>query len=435
MEPDPNALERVRTLLSLHRLPDAEREARRYLAAHPADPEGHGLLALVLSDQTLHRPAEASARQAVALSPDDPVHHWRLGIVLGRGRSVRIGLPPVREALALDPWIPEIHVTHSEFLLLLNDGPAALSAAEAALELAPEMPSALVAYARAARAMGRTGEARAVAETALSRSPGDPDAHLALGWAALHEGDSEQAIRAFREALRLAPTHPPARLALLEALRARSGPYARALRFSLWLETVRGPRIPLDGSGLVIALVVLMLGVVRSVPHLTWIALIVLPVVFGALGIVAVARQVSDTLLLLDRENRHIFTPQETRKAIASATLIGWVVATALLWVLLGVPALLTMLGVGFVLVALYPAMATDGWLRQAVRGWAVLMAVVLVAGVAGAVAPAGPFVDGPLALALLLLFFAALVPCAGLAIHLASARISQWRYTRRLGR
>lgn len=420
-------VERVRTLLDLHRPADAEKAACALLARHPQTAEAHGLLAIARSRRRRHAEAERSAREAMALEPDDPTHPWRLAIVLATAGQQRLALAPLEESLRMAPWFVEAHILHAELRLNLGEAAAARDAAELALAMVPDDAAALTAYSRALRALGETEDALDAAEAALAEAPGSPDAHLAYGWASLQAGDRGAGLRHFREALRLNPGDPVARASLLEALRARSGPYALVLRASLWLEGRRLGGLDLTGGG--IGLLILTLGVIRVADVLPWWTIAPIMSVGAVVLLAGLARRLSDALLLFDPENRHVFTPIERRSAIATVATIAWVVATALLSAVAGVSGFFAMLGVAMVLLSLYPSLTAEGWLRTAMRAWSALMSATMgVVIVAAARDPARAEMAQALTV---LLLPAALVPYVMAAVADGVARFRRWRWER----
>ena len=69
---------------------------------------------------------------------------------------------------------------------------------------------------------------------ALAFDPDNAYAHANRGWLLLRESKVEEALESFRAALRLDPTMEWARTGIIEAMKARNGPYRLILRYQLW---------------------------------------------------------------------------------------------------------------------------------------------------------------------------------------------------------
>lgn len=259
-------LERAFLLLSQGRTALAEREARAALATDPDDAQAHAVLALALLGREQHREAEEAARQAIALAPDLALAHYALGAVrLGQGR-LKDAEAPCAEALRLERDAVH-HWLLGRLRLAQSRWAEALEQADRGLALDPEHGGCLDLRATALIQLGRHDEAEATLQGALERDPEDASAHTNRGWLRLHRADPQGALASFREALRLDPTNERARAGIVEALKARHGPYRLFLRYCLWMSRLGTGKGWLLIIGAYLAYRVL-LGVARSNPAL-----------------------------------------------------------------------------------------------------------------------------------------------------------------------
>lgn len=187
--------DRVARLRILRRYDDAEREARRGLAAEPGDADLLMELAAVLLAQR-------------------------------RGAD---GLAVADAALAAAPQAERAHRIRAVLLAQLGRHAEALQAGYTSVSLAPEEPWAALGYATVLQQAGRLDDAQRVALRAVSLAPDEPAAHLRLADIASDRGDLGTARAAYRETLRLDPDNATARhdLAVLDLNGKRPG---RALR-------------------------------------------------------------------------------------------------------------------------------------------------------------------------------------------------------------
>lgn len=179
-----SAAARVAQLRAARRLDDAEREARRALAAEPEDVGLRIELAAVLIDADRAAQALPVAQAAVAGAPQEPAAYRVLALSLAElGR-------------------------HDE----------ALHAAYTAVTLGPESASSAICYSHVLQRAGRMPDAQDVAQRAVAIAPEDPRTHLQLADVASDRGDRDTARRAYAETLRLDPENAAARhdLAVLE---------------------------------------------------------------------------------------------------------------------------------------------------------------------------------------------------------------------------
>jgi tetratricopeptide (TPR) repeat protein len=167
------ALGRARAALQLRRYRDAAREAALAIAANPANPTAHGLLAQACLGLDRH----ADARKAT------------------------------EAGLAVDPESEWLHRLRSISLRLQGRPKDALAAADEAVRLDPGNASAHRVRADALSALGRTGEAQASIGRALELDPQNPETLRQMGNLYL-ESDPKTAERHYRDSLNLDPRDP-----------------------------------------------------------------------------------------------------------------------------------------------------------------------------------------------------------------------------------
>jgi tetratricopeptide (TPR) repeat protein len=196
------ASERVQHLRELARLDDAEREARKALAAQPQDAELLAELSHVLYLADRPREGEEAASAAIAVEPDNAYAHRR----------------------------------RAYNLAMLQRYDEAVEAARASMSLDPHNPRAIGAYADALDYAGRLEEAEQAAHRAADLAPESPWPHSLLGRIKERRRQLAPALSAYTEAARLAPENPEFRRRIA-ALECRTGHFVRG--FARYVEVAR----------------------------------------------------------------------------------------------------------------------------------------------------------------------------------------------------
>jgi tetratricopeptide (TPR) repeat protein len=188
------AFERVESLRILGRLDDAEREAKKALAAEPQDADLLALLSRVLCQADRPAEGEAAASAAIALDPDNAFAHRRRAYNLTKLRR------------------------HDE----------AVEAARTSMSLAPHNWHAADSYAYALSNAGRLEEAELAAHRVVELAPDHAWSHFLVGSIKERRRQWVPAFRAYLEASRLDPENPEFRRRMAK-LECRTGQVVRGL--------------------------------------------------------------------------------------------------------------------------------------------------------------------------------------------------------------
>ncbi|WP_432922790.1 tetratricopeptide repeat protein [Microbispora sp. CA-135349] len=218
-------LERARTLLTLNRPAEAERELRGLLAREPENVDGHAFLSVALTQQ--HRASEGigEATEAVRLAPDHWFPHYVAGHAYHRAGRPHEAVAAARACLALSPEHAPAWELLARAHVSLEQWPQAADAAGRGLAVAPEDVDLAGILAVALTMLGDALRAKEAAARAVGLDPESATAHLAYGRAQLAFGAPAEAARAFREVLRLDPGFDQARDLLVAALKRRNPVY------------------------------------------------------------------------------------------------------------------------------------------------------------------------------------------------------------------
>jgi len=222
------SLERARTLLTMSRPADAERQVRGVLTEEPHHPTAHAFLALALSQQGRHDEARDAAHEAVRLAPEHWFPHYVAGQVHLRARRPDEAVAAAEAALAVAPEQASVWELLARAHVPMGRWPQVIEAARRGLAVDPQQPDLVGLLSLAHTALGEAEPARATAAHALRLNPESATAHLVHGRAALAFGDPRVAADAFRQVLRLDPGFDQARDLLVRALKA-GNPLHRAL--------------------------------------------------------------------------------------------------------------------------------------------------------------------------------------------------------------
>jgi Tfp pilus assembly protein PilF len=207
--------------------------ARQVLAGDPDDATAHALLALGLAHLEQGREAVEAGRCAVALAPELAFAHYAHGWALLEHDDMIAAERAAREALRLEPDA-DAHALLAQVHIRQRRWQDALDTAERGLNVDPEHQGCGNLRALALTSLGQTAAATSALHEALAADPDDAYAHANRGWLLLRQSRVEEALESFRAALRLDPTMDWARLGIIEAMKARKGPYRLILRYSTW---------------------------------------------------------------------------------------------------------------------------------------------------------------------------------------------------------
>jgi len=233
-------IERAQLLIDQSRYELATKELQKALAADPADPRAHALMAICLAEQKKFDQAEAEARQAVTLAPDLPYAQYTMAYVRYQRDSLPEAEQAINKALQLDPWDADYFALLAQIKFQQKKWQDALAAAESGLEIEAEHMACVNLRAMALNQLGRSEEAGQMLEDALAQDPENAFTHANRGWTALRRGDAKNALEHFRESLRLDPTNDLARSGMIEALKARYLVYRLILKYYFFMSRLSG---------------------------------------------------------------------------------------------------------------------------------------------------------------------------------------------------
>lgn len=316
-EPSDHDLERAEALLDLGRVDEALDLARRTALADPSSARAEVIVAACHLRREESERAVHHAARAAALAPEwaEP-HRVRCLALLAMGHRREAEAAAVR-TVQLVPFSPSAHTVHAIALTEQERrSDEAWAAMERALELAPDDPSVRINASYVAARIGRWAVAEEHAQAALALHPDDPTALQNLGVALAKRG------------------RPGAALGYLAAS-ARAEPSGSAA------ESARRVAHELDG------------GVSMRTAHLAvygalvgTIALTVVSPTLGRIGVL-LAAGAGAVLLLRHRaevRRRRAELPEDVRHLVERAHVEPPMEFVAMLWVVLGVSALMGLL-------------------------------------------------------------------------------------------
>jgi Tfp pilus assembly protein PilF len=233
-------IERAQLLINQSRYELATKELQKALAADPADPRAHALMAICLAEQKKFDQADSEARQAVTLAPDLPYAQYTMAYVLYQRDALSEAERAINKALQLDLWDADYFALLAQIKYQQKRWQEALAAAESGLEIEAEHMPCINLRAMALNQLGRAKEAGQMLEEALAQDPENALTHANRGWTALQRGDAKNALEHFRESLRLDPTNELARSGMVEALKARYFVYRLMLKYYFFMSRLSG---------------------------------------------------------------------------------------------------------------------------------------------------------------------------------------------------
>jgi tetratricopeptide (TPR) repeat protein len=383
-----NYFERGLLLYSQSRFDLAKGSLRQAIAADPRHSRAHATLGLCFAELEKYEQATHAAEEAIRLAPDDWFVHHAMAHVLRRRNRLGEALTAAREAVRLNPH----DSTSWGTLALIEHRRArwseALSAAESGLQIDPEDDRCVNIRAMALVKLGRVAEAGATMDAALAQEPENALTQTNQGWVMLEKGNHRQAREHFREALRLHPTYDYARAGMVAVLKARNPVYRVLLNYFLWTSKLSvGMR-----WGLFIGLYVgfrIIHGVARQNPELApFLMPLVIAYIVFALS-TWMADPIFNLLLRINKFGRYLLS----HDAIRAANFAGACILAAAAALIVGlatdsVAALLAALSIALLIIPVAAVYRCDsGWPRRAMGTIAGLLAVLILAGVAGTLA------------------------------------------------
>lgn len=165
-------VERVQSLLDLHRYAEVRQQTEALLAETPDDPDLHGIRAQALLGLEDWAGALEAGNQVVALTPDDEWGHRICAVALRRLGLDEESVVAAGTAVRLAPLAWQ---THQQYAISAMAVPArmqdARAAAARAVELGPNQPGAHFAVGAVADALRQYDVARAAYQRTLALDP------------------------------------------------------------------------------------------------------------------------------------------------------------------------------------------------------------------------------------------------------------------------
>jgi Flp pilus assembly protein TadD len=208
------------SLVTEHRLPEAEAAYRRALAAEPDSALVSDGLGLTLFDAQRWPEARAQVERASRLDPDSPQAAYHLGLLDDHDDRAEEAVADYQRSLALDPTNLDAMRHLASVLVRLRRDQEAIGVLQTLVAHAPSDAQAHRDLAGALGGTGRLREARSELEAAVATEPAYADAWLDLCLVSLDLGDVHEAGTALERARASGATGPRLELAV-RALAAR----------------------------------------------------------------------------------------------------------------------------------------------------------------------------------------------------------------------
>ncbi|HEV8198646.1 MAG TPA: tetratricopeptide repeat protein [Candidatus Polarisedimenticolia bacterium] len=263
------ALGRARAALQLRRYRDAAREAALAMAANPANPDAHALLAQACLGLDRHVDARKAAEAGLAIDPESEWLHRLRSISLRLCGQPKGALAAADEAVRLAPWNASAHHVRADALRVLGRTDDAHASIRRALELDPRNPETL-------RVMGDFSlesdpkTAELYYRDSLKLDPRDADTLNNLGVALNKQKRRHEAAIAFKSALLLNPESAIAKRNAHSTIKGLVKVLPGAGIGAFWVTKVMWAVLVVRsilGPGLIIAVAVAMFLIGRSLYH------------------------------------------------------------------------------------------------------------------------------------------------------------------------
>ena len=196
----------VGALLQAGRFAEAERAARRAIAANPRNAEAHALLGVSLDQQQQSAAAENAYREALRLNPKLVSALSNLGVLLARSQRADEAIAAFEKVLRLTPAHAQANFNLGLLYSTKGDYAKAIAPLEKAMSSGdPSIGLLLVgAYFRT----GRKANALGLAEKIERQGANDPAVLFNLGLTLAEATEYERALRAFERTNVLSPNTP-----------------------------------------------------------------------------------------------------------------------------------------------------------------------------------------------------------------------------------
>jgi len=158
----------------------AERIAREYLKAHPADVNAIRLLADIGMKLSRYHDARNLLARCLELAPDFHLARYNYAAVLTRQNRLPEALEEVRRLLAHDPANPHYLLLEGNVLVQMGDHEHALERFERVLATYPNQPRAQMNYGHTLKTVGRLDESIAAYRRCITLQPDIGEAYWSL---------------------------------------------------------------------------------------------------------------------------------------------------------------------------------------------------------------------------------------------------------------
>jgi tetratricopeptide (TPR) repeat protein len=158
----------------------AERIAREYLRAHPADVNAIRLLADIGMKLSRYDDARNLLARCLELAQDFHLARYNYAVVLTRQNRLPAALEEVRRLLARDPANPNYLLLEGNVRVQMGDHEQALAVLERVLSVYPDQPRAQMNYGHTLKTVGRLDEAIAAYRRCIALRPDIGEAYWNL---------------------------------------------------------------------------------------------------------------------------------------------------------------------------------------------------------------------------------------------------------------
>ncbi len=158
----------------------AERIAREYLKAHPADVNAIRLLADIGMKLSRYHDARNLLARCLELAPDFHLARYSYAVVLTRQNRLPEALEEVRRLLEHDPANPNYLLLEGNVLVQMGDHERALGRLERVLANYPNQPRAQMNYGHTLKTVGRLDESIAAYRRCIALQPAIGEAYWSL---------------------------------------------------------------------------------------------------------------------------------------------------------------------------------------------------------------------------------------------------------------
>jgi Tfp pilus assembly protein PilF len=342
-------IQRATLLIEHRRYEDAAKELRLILASEPNHPYAHALLGVTSTELGRHDEALGYVKQALGQQPDNSYFLYLMGLIYVRKEDLKEASKFVLNAISFDPHNADYFGLMAMIRLDEKNWADALMYANRGLQADPENLACLNSRSTALLKLDRKDESYQTIKEALHNNPHNSHTHANLGWGLLERGDHRKALESFREALKLDPENGYAKAGLVEALKARYWFYRVFLQYVFWMTNKNSKYQWIFLIGLWVGIQVLD-RVRESYPQIEPYAM---PIIYTYIAFAIstwILEPLSNLFLRLNVYGRYALTKDQLKAS--TFTGIGFLIAIigAVAYVAIGMEPVLTIYGIGFML-------------------------------------------------------------------------------------